>query len=314
VKGEELSYTVYFENKATATAPAQEIFINDDLDAHLDWDTFKLGNVSFGKYIVEDLSGLQSGKTRVTLDNTLAVDIEAHRFAGSGLVKWTFRTVDVETGDLPEDALAGFLPPEKDCNGCGQGYVMFTIRVQKDAVSGTQIKNKATIIFDTEASITTNEVLHTVTDDPPAAGSVQPGIASGTKDVKAGTVLSWSSAQYATAYDLYLWESWTVKPSAPTAEDLTSAFYDPASELKYDTGYKWRIVAKNVMGTSASPEWNFTTGAYPYYLTNAILLLQAMTGTDVGDLSFIADINDDGLLGMPEVIFSFQKVAAEADR
>ena len=45
------------------------------------------------------------------------------------------------------------------------------------------------------------------------------------------------------------------------------------------------------------------------YLEKAVLLLRMQTGTDVGDISFIEDINDDGFLGMPEVIHNLQGAA-----
>ena len=44
-----LSYTIHFENLATATAPAQIVVVTDQLDPRLvDLDTFRLGPLAFG--------------------------------------------------------------------------------------------------------------------------------------------------------------------------------------------------------------------------------------------------------------------------
>ena len=55
VPGDEaLQYEIYFENVATATAPAQEITVSDTLDSDLDWlknigrvDEYDVNNVFF---------------------------------------------------------------------------------------------------------------------------------------------------------------------------------------------------------------------------------------------------------------------------
>lgn len=75
----------------------------------------------------------------------------------SGALTWRMKTVDPETGDWPEDALAGFLPPNDD-TGRGEGHVTFRIMPKPDSLNGTIITNMATIVFDTEAAIDTNEV------------------------------------------------------------------------------------------------------------------------------------------------------------
>ncbi|MCP4347378.1 MAG: PQQ-binding-like beta-propeller repeat protein [Desulfobacterales bacterium] len=254
---EKITYTIDFENKSEATAPAQEVFITDYLDKDLDWSTFQLGEVAFGKHLTTSLSDKQTGKAQVILDD-MAVDIEAQFNHETGLIRWTLRTIDLKTGQLPEDAYAGFLPPE-DGKGSGQGHVTFTIHARKNLAAGTLITNKASIVFDTEAPIVTNEVFNTITDDAPDASTVVPVVASGSTDVQISTVLSWNPCNYATSYDLYLWESTQEKPDSPTAENLESPFYDASNILEYDTAYNWQIIAKNVMGESQSPIWSFTT-------------------------------------------------------
>jgi hypothetical protein len=153
--GDEVTYTVFFENKPEATAPAQEVFITDDLDSDLDWSTLRFGEIAFGDKTVVALAGKRSGFTSVMKDG-YRVDIEALFDLGSGRIHWIFRTLDPKTGEWPEDPLAGFLPPNDPATGSGEGHVTFTIKTKEGLADGTEITNKADIVFDTEAKIETN--------------------------------------------------------------------------------------------------------------------------------------------------------------
>jgi RHS repeat-associated protein len=158
--GERVTYTNYFENRANATAPAQEVFITDNLDSDLDWSTFQLGEVAFGNVIVNSLAGRAQGADRITYGDDL-VTLEATQSSGGGQVNWVLRTLDPNTGQLPENPLAGFLPPE-DGTGRGQGHVTFSVQVRADARRGTQVTNSASIVFDTNPAISTNTWTSTV--------------------------------------------------------------------------------------------------------------------------------------------------------
>jgi uncharacterized repeat protein (TIGR01451 family) len=167
---DELGYTVYFENMPAATAPVQELVIEDALDPGLDWATLELGEVAYGSRIVTappgameftaqdfpgaaDIAGTFQGQARV--DITAALDPDA------GKITWTMKVIDTATGLFPEDAAAGFLPPENG-SGRGQGHVIFTIRPKPGVADGTQIPNNASIVFDTNDPIATNEVSNTI--------------------------------------------------------------------------------------------------------------------------------------------------------
>lgn len=278
VGGEELTYTIYFENKATAAVPAQEVFVNDYLDSDLDWSTFRLGDVAFGDQVITTIAGKEWGEDRVIIDG-MAVEIDAGRLPGTGLVSWTLRTIDLETGELPEDVFAGFLPPE-DGTGRGQGYVTFSVRAKDDLVVNTRIRNTASIVFDTNEAIITNEVLNTITNDAPDAAHSTPNIAEGATDVSVSSVLSWTSCELATSYDLYIWKESEDHPSTPTATGLFSRFYDPAG-LDYNTTYYWQVVAQNTMGGSAGPVWSFTTESPAYNISGYVLNLRGLGVEDV---------------------------------
>ena len=261
IAGDELSYTIYFENKATASAPAQEVYVTDYLDPNLDWSTFRMGEVAFGEHVVSELDGLETGKQRVILDD-MAVDIFLQRSLSTGLVRWVLRTIDLETGELPEDAYAGFLPPN-DEHGRGEGYLSFTIKARDDLGADTVLTNSAEIVFDTEAPIRTNEVFNTITNDAPQAPSFS-SLADGSMDVPVATVLNWSAVDYATSYDIFIWESGQVQPETPTGTALPTPFYDTTGvSLQYNTTYNWQVTASNVIGSAQGPVWSFTTQAPP---------------------------------------------------
>jgi uncharacterized repeat protein (TIGR01451 family) len=163
-----LTYTIYFENKKEATAPAQEVFIVDRLDPSLDWSTFRFLDAAFDDSIVPAGDDKLQYHTRTTIPDWRTgvskewwLDITGEIDPVTGVVRWTFRTLDPETGELPEDALAGFLPPE-DGTGRGQGHVTFAVRPRADTPKGTRTGSSASIIFDANAAIETNEAWNTI--------------------------------------------------------------------------------------------------------------------------------------------------------
>ena len=169
--GDRLTYTVYFENKSDAKAPAQEVFIEDYLDSSLDYTTLRVESFSFGNVLVANPKESFVFNTRETILDYRAdeskqwwVDMSNTFDGNTGLLKITFRTLDPETEDLPEDALAGFLPPENG-TGRGQGYIVLSVETKKDLSPGTVIKNKASIVFDTNEPIVTNEAFNTIFED-----------------------------------------------------------------------------------------------------------------------------------------------------
>jgi RHS repeat-associated protein/uncharacterized repeat protein (TIGR01451 family) len=168
VAGEELGYTVYFENLPTATAPAQEVFVTDCLDHNLDWTTFQIHEVAFGDVVVSN-SGLKAVfSKRVGIpdfrpeeDKEWWVDVETEINLATGCFNATLRQLDPDTGELPTDVYAGFLPPE-DGGGRGQGHVAYSVFSKDDLEDGRLIRNKASIVFDLNEPIWTNEVLNAI--------------------------------------------------------------------------------------------------------------------------------------------------------
>jgi hypothetical protein len=154
--GVPLLYTIHFENLPTATASAQEVVVTDQLDAHLEWTSFKLGGMRFGGQVIDIPEEFQGFSTTVDLrpQQNLTVNIKAHLDPMTGVVTWRFMSIDPNTGSVPNDPLVGFLPPNK-VPPEGEGSVYFTVQPKNTAPSGTEIRNKATVVFDINPPIET---------------------------------------------------------------------------------------------------------------------------------------------------------------
>jgi phospholipase/lecithinase/hemolysin len=165
-----LPYTIRFENQSTATAPAQTVTVTHPLDTDLDLRTFRLGSFGWGGLIFDVPANTAFYNQRLDLTATRGYFVDVT--AGIDLVKgeafWIVTTIDPNTGEVPTDALTGFLPPN-NADGIGDGFVNYTIRAKRDVPTGTVIDAKATIIFDTEAPIDTPPIFNTLDAGKPTS-------------------------------------------------------------------------------------------------------------------------------------------------
>lgn len=168
---EPLRYGITFENLRSATAPAREVTIQDQLDkTKLDLDSLALGTFGFSNVQTSPLNGTKSFTTFVDLgtSSNLLVKVEAQLNPTTGLLTWRFSSLDPATGLPPADPLAGFLPPNVNPPE-GEGSVLFTVMPKPALSTGTEIRNKASIVFDNNAPIDTNEWLNTLDGSKPVS-------------------------------------------------------------------------------------------------------------------------------------------------
>lgn len=166
------TYTIRYENLETATFPAQEVIILDDLDLSVyDLSTFRLGPITLPDRVITPPPGVQQFTTTVDLAPELpaVLLINAGIDLSSGRASWTFVTLDPNTNDLPEDGLVGFLPPNVN-QPEGEGAVMFTIDYLPNLPTDTAIENLAEIYFDLEEPIITPVWSNRVDRDAPVTG------------------------------------------------------------------------------------------------------------------------------------------------
>lgn len=169
-----LPYVVTFENVDTASLPAQDVVVTDQLDPNVfDFSTFSFNLIAFGDKQVLPLTGVKQFTTDVDLrpGKQAIVRVNGNFNVSTGLITWRFNTLDPTTGIPPQDPQAGFLPPNKTSPE-GQGTLLFTVKAKQGLVTGTQIKNRARIVFDVNAAMDTPEWLNTIDTTKPTS-SVQ---------------------------------------------------------------------------------------------------------------------------------------------
>ena len=167
-----MAYTITYENKSTATAPAHEVYINDKLDASK-YDLSTFGFSSFGWAGQTWTIGGSNTKefTRdipYTVNGTeIMVRVSAEFDAKTGEVNWSMISLK-KNGDEIDDPDLGYLLPNND-NHDGEGFVSFNIEHKPNPANGSTISNKATIVFDANNPIETNTFVNTFDTDYPTS-------------------------------------------------------------------------------------------------------------------------------------------------
>jgi hypothetical protein len=163
-------YTILFENKSAATAPAHDVFIIDTLDINtFNLSDFGFDAVGWGDTIINfPQTKLREFSIDVDLrpKKELITRVSAKLDSIKGIVSWEFLSLNPTTMDLEEDPFLGFLPP----NGLqheGEGFVSFSVGLKTGLLSNHAIKNKASIIFDANLPIITNEYVNTLDLEKP---------------------------------------------------------------------------------------------------------------------------------------------------
>lgn len=153
----ELYYTIEFENDSTlATASAQNVYLTDTLDGrYLDLESFAPTGLKIGDKKVE-LDGKPNFVTTVDMRPSInaIAQVECNYDSKTGIAKWHFSSLDPMTMEPVENPMDGFLPINNS-DGDGMGEVSFNINLKDDFEDGTEIKNRASIVFDYNDAIIT---------------------------------------------------------------------------------------------------------------------------------------------------------------
>ena len=167
-----LPYSIESNDPTKATAAAQDVTVTEQLDPNLNWSTFQLGNIEIGAITISIPAGLQSYSTTydtTNIDGTpLRVDVSASLDLQTGLVTWTFLSIDPATGLTPTDPVAGFLPVD-DSTGRGEAFLNYTVEEKANLTTGTPINAQATVVFDTNAPLNTNTTTNTIDAGTPTS-------------------------------------------------------------------------------------------------------------------------------------------------
>ena len=123
-----LSYNVGFENEPKATLPAAQVVVTDQLDpTKVDLSTLTLERLRLEQMSSIYRAGAEHLQHKLQTEPVaLSVRIAASLDSATGLLKWTFTSIDPSTGQPPSDPTVGFLPPDAD-GIVGQGSVLFNV-------------------------------------------------------------------------------------------------------------------------------------------------------------------------------------------
>lgn len=245
-----LPFQIVFENKTNAAAPAQEVLVTDDLDARFDWSTFELKNIAFNDAKITVPAGLQrfNATTKVGTD-PYEVVVEVGLNPVTGRITWLMKSRDTVTGDLPEDPFAGFLPPN-DATHRGEGSLSYTIRPKAGLPDGTQITNRATIVFDptygANPPIVTPWVTNTVDAVAPSS-TVQPLPGTGIGEVP----VQWIGSDAGGGSGIASYDIYTSRDTGPYLAWLLSTTNTTASFLGVPgASYRFYSVARDHAGNT----------------------------------------------------------------
>jgi len=304
--GVPVRYDVGFENQATASLPAQQVVVTDQLDgSKVDLSTFSPLAVAFGSQFIPLSATSPNIDTVVSLSTTLSVRIQGGVNPATGLVKFTLTSIDPTTYAPPTDPTVGFLPPDTD-GIVGQGSVLFTVMPKAGLTTGTTFTNQATVVFDTNAPIATPVWTNTLDVNLPVSHvQVLPS-----QESQAGFTVNWSGTDVGagiTHYAIFVSDNgspYSVWLNAPST--TTSATYPGQG----GHSYSFYSIAVDGAGNSETPKTaaeatTTDTAPNPCDVENTgtvtVADVQSMISQALGAASPSNDLNGDGMVNIVDV-------------
>ena len=152
-----INYIIEFENdSAFATSSAHKILLVDTLDVNVfDVSSVAPKAMKIGKYEC-DFKKKADGYV-ATIDMRSEINAIAQisiNVTNNGVMTCEIISLDPMTMEPTDDIMAGILPVN-DAEGKGQGMLTFTVNLKSGLKDGTEISNKADIIFDSNEPIST---------------------------------------------------------------------------------------------------------------------------------------------------------------
>jgi hypothetical protein len=220
-----------FENVATATAPAQRVHVDNEIDpTKFDMGSLRFTSIKFGA--TEIALDYPSAVVDELLDLRPAIDLLAKVDATakpSGKVELTIQALDPSTLLPPDNPLVGFLPPDVNPPE-GQGELNYTVS-PKAVPAGTELTNQASIIFDDNDAITTPVWSNKIDRSPPS-----PQVSAAATSSSSDATVTWGGSDDASGisrFDLLVsedggeYKSWmsASNPGSQTFHALKTATY-----------------------------------------------------------------------------------------
>ncbi|MCC5875977.1 MAG: fibronectin type III domain-containing protein [Candidatus Sumerlaeia bacterium] len=144
-----------------------------------------------------------------------------------------------------------------------------------------------------------------------------PNPADGATNVAANPTFSWdvdSDGDAADSFNFTIWPAGTSKPATPTQTGLTDST-TTVSGLDFETDYVWQVDAVNLVGTTAGPNWSFTTESDPEVAVIEYTIIGSAVDPDEEFNLFARLTNNDQLIGgyAFTITFDADEVAFDGD-
>lgn len=153
---EKVSYRIEFENDtAFATRSAMVVEIRDTLNRQqFDLSSYAPTGIKIGEK-VEYLDGESNFVRTIDMRPEIngLVEVAGSYDATKGIMDWKFTSLDPMTMEPTNDPMQGFLPV--NYNGNGTGEVTYDIVLRQPLAEETEVKNRASILFDINEPILT---------------------------------------------------------------------------------------------------------------------------------------------------------------
>ena len=264
VRKQDFTYNIMFENKATATAPAQEVNVYDTLDK----TKFDLTSIQFKSFSIGDVNYevQQAGLAFVSELNwdTVLVRVSGQLDTATSVVSWNFITLDSKTRDLITDPDYGFLKPNKNAPE-GEGSVTYTISLNSHVKDGDIITNQATIIFDANEPIKTNIYSNRIDENKPSSAITSIELEEGTENAY---TLHFSSSDKGCGVYFYRLNVSTNGQDARLVSDYIVGDYY-TMQMSGDTVYRFYLQAVdslyNEETPKSTPDYVFSPTGIPSY-------------------------------------------------
>ena len=264
-----INYRILFENKAEAGAPAYRIRITDVLDENV----FDVNSVRFGETSHDAGTGW-----KMTRDgNTLSWSIE-------GI-------------ELPPNVNA----PE------GEGYVTFSVNLKPGLANKTFIKNKATIIFDKNDPIETNEYVNTLDLAAPTTKMVSAKYNGNKVTV---TCSGTDNESGISRYKFYVCEK-DGEPQLFAEEYKSKAVFTIPDDGKVEEYTFFALAVDNVSNIQETPPAAIVAEAIGSgdvdgdgntTAADVVAIVKYLAGNTAGISAEAADVNGDGVVDIADVI------------
>lgn len=316
----DVDYTIRFENDPElATAAAHTIVVTDTIDGDVhDLSSFTPTSIKIGN-IVTELNGEKEFVTTIDMRPRINViaQVTCDYSSKTGIAKWTIESLDPMTMEPTEDAMDGVLPINSDGNG--EGELAYDIKLKAGMADGTEIVNKASIVFDFEDAIQTPAWINIIDNTAPSSKVID--VVALSDSMVNIQIESYDSLSGPWRYDVYSMagnqETWEKVASEVAVDSILQL------EVEEDAMYSYCVImtdsAGNVEQKELKAEYTFSTfklgdansdGAVD--AADVVLTISKYLGNDVLINAMAADVNRDGVIDAQDIV-GIQQIFLESE-